>query len=83
MATLEYLYNQFEREYKKFEEYDYDDYILEVHIVFLDGKVVHTNMYGFMINRDRIFFAGEMLSPADIDHITYLIEKRIVEGDEV
>lgn len=82
MATLEYLYNQFEREYKKFKEYNYDEYILEAHIVYVDGKVEHTNMYGFVVDKDSIFSEGKWLSPDEIDHITYLVEKRDVEDDE-
>lgn len=69
------LKEQYDKEYNKFCEYNQEMYELDAYIVFLDGKVINTDLYNFVITEDKIFINGEEISPKTIDHITYIIEE--------
>lgn len=85
MPTHKELLAQFNKAFEKYDKYDSEKYIVEIHIVFYNGYVSHTDMYCFFIDETNIYHKGKIISPDDIEHITYLIEERKVKvaGEDI
>lgn len=82
MPEIERLTNAFNRAYSEYCKYDCEKYILEIHIIFNDGSVSHTDINHFLIDQNRIFYRGKIISPDKIAHVIYQIEELPESSEE-